>query len=225
MLDLTHIVRRAWERGADIGLDGVGYGRIHWDDKKKIRTLPFPYYRTLAGFASVVGAKTALEIGTHWGGSGIAIARAMIAHHGQGARLVTIDVSTESDNYLPHAPEALQVTKIVGDANASSVVKQVLGHMSHADLLYVDADHTEMATFLNFCIYNSLLAPKIAIFDDITLTDDMKAFWDTMRRAFPDNTINCVDVLPETRGPEPLCGFGLFVAPSFAETLAQLCAA
>lgn len=225
MLDLANIVRRAWERGANIGLDGVGYGRIHWDDKTKIATNPLQYYRTLAGFAALSRARTALEIGTHWGGSGIAIVRGMTASHGADARLVTIDITTESDNYLPNMPEAPQVKKIVGDANKSEVIKQALAELTRADFLYVDADHSEMPTLLNFCIYNSLLCPNLALFDDIMLTDGMKAFWNTMQAAYPEHTINCVDVIAETRGPAPQCGFGLFVAPAFAGTLADLSAA
>lgn len=221
MIDLAHIVRRAWDRGADIGLEGVGYGRIHWDDKTKIATNPLQYYRTLAGFAALTHAQTALEIGTHWGGSGIAILRGMMANHGSETRLVTIDITTESDNYLPNMPEAPQVKKLVGDANKPEVIKNVMTELKGVDFLYVDADHSEMPTLLNFCIYNSLLCPNFALFDDIMLTDGMKAFWETMRAAFPDHTVNCVDIIPETRGPAPQCGFGLFVAPSFAGTLAQ----
>lgn len=145
----------------------------------------------------------------------------MAAAHGETALLVTVDITTESDNYIPHVAEARQIHKVVGNANDLGVVNQVLEYSRAVDLLYVDADHSEMPTLLNCCIYNSLLQPKIALFDDITLTEGMKSFWYTMRSAYPDHTVNCVDVLPDTRKPAPNCGFGLWVSPSFAEEFAS----
>jgi len=219
MTVLENMVRAAWDRGASIDLTGAAYGRIHWDDKTRVSNRIMEYYRTLAGFAALTRSCSALEIGTHWGGSGVAILRGMISAHGSAARLVTIDKSTESDNYLPLQAEAPQIKKIVGMANELDVIKAVLGEVQQIDLLYVDADHSELPTLLNFCIYKSLLKPKIALFDDITLTDGMRSFWDTMRTAYPDHTINCVDVIADTRKPAPECGFGLFVDPEYLPTL------
>lgn len=214
MVDLAEFVREAWDRGGAVDMSGIGYGRVHWDDKKRIGTTAFPYYRTLAGIAILSGARTALEIGTHWGGSGLSLLRGMILNHGADARLVTIDVSTESDNYLPLQAEAPQIQKIVGDGNSQAVVEAVLDTLQDVDLLYIDALHHAMPTLINFGLYQSLLKPKIAVFDDITLPGtSMPEFWRMMRQAYPDHTINCVDVIEETRGPSPECGFGIWIRP------------
>lgn len=207
---LADVVREAWIAGERIDLRGAGYGRQHWGDTTAIARDAPAYYRTLAGFAALFGAKSAIEIGTHWGGSAIAIMRGM---DDPEARLITIDITDESDQYLPHQPEASRITKLQGNANDSEIVARVQAMIERVDLLYVDAMHTANATLANFCIYGALFKPKLALFDDITLPGtNMSQFWRIMRGRYPENTINCAEVLPETRGPNK-CGFGLWVAP------------
>lgn len=211
-MSLEQIVRDAWARGASVDLAGVGYGRQHWGDMSAIASEAPSYYRTLAGFAALFDVRSVLEIGTHWGGSSVAIMRGA-----PECRLVTIDITDESDAWLPMQPEAANITKIVGDGNDVSVIAQVQQMLPTVDMLYVDAMHTAKATLANFCHYQTLLRPKIALFDDITLpTTDMDKFWEMLRRAFPDRTINTTDVLPETRGANNKCGFGLWLSADIA---------
>lgn len=207
---LAALVHRAWDAGERIDLGGAGYGRQHWGDTTAIARDAPAYYRTLAGFAALFEAKTALEIGTHWGGSAIAIMRGM---NDPEARLVTIDITDESDQYLPHQPEAARITKLQGNANDFEIVARVQAMIESVDLLYVDAMHTANATLANFCIYSALFKPRLALFDDITLPGtNMDRFWRIMCDRYPENTVNCAEILPETRGANR-CGFGLWVAP------------
>src|SRR4051794_7653202 len=85
--DPADVVRDAWSAGASVSLDGIGYGRINWDNEQDIVTdaSDWPYYQFLAGLAMLLDAKSALEIGTHWGGSARALARGM-----NGGKVVTI---------------------------------------------------------------------------------------------------------------------------------------
>lgn len=212
--DLPALVRDAWHRGETIDLAGAGYGRIHWGDRTRVVTHSMDYYRTLAGFAALTGAKTAIEIGTHWGGSGLAIVRGMMSNHGVAARLITADITGDSDNIIPKLAEAAQITKIKGDANQLDTIEAIVEAAAGATVhfLYIDAMHSADATLANFGYYASLFAPRIALFDDIVLEGtDMARFWALMRRAYPDHTINCVDVVPESRSAT--CGFGLWVRP------------
>jgi cephalosporin hydroxylase len=192
--DPRKFVRDAWKAGASVPLDGIGYGRKHWDNQQDIESdsSEWPYYRFLAGIAVLLRAKRALDIGTHWGGSARSMARGM---KGRG-KVVTIDISTESDAVLPSCPESSAIQKIVGDANSLEVIEQVGMALNSADILYIDADHRALPTLLNFSIYASLLRPKVAVFDDIRLNEDMARFWQMIRKAYPDRSIDCVDVEP-----------------------------
>jgi len=77
IVDLRRLVELDWQAGQLIDLTGVGYGRIHWGNLTDISTPTVPYYQFLAGLAAFIEAETALEIGTHWGGSAVAILRGM----------------------------------------------------------------------------------------------------------------------------------------------------
>lgn len=206
---LERYVRRIWEVGQEINLTGAAYGRVHWHNETDIETHPYGYYHTLAGTAAVSGSKTALEIGTHWGGSAVSIIRGL-QRNDPDARLTTVDVTTESDNYLPAMNER-GITKVVGNANTLEVIEAIQADLPSADLLYIDADHFALSTLLNLSIYQTLLRPKLALFDDIAFNDSMREFWRMVRKAYPDQSIDCAEVEPATRNPWPPSGFGLIV--------------
>jgi hypothetical protein len=202
--DPKNFVRNAWDAGASVPLGGIGYGRKHWDDEKEIVTdaSDWPYYRLLAGTAVLLGATSALEIGTHWGGSARSIARGM-----RDGKVITIDITTESDAVLPACPESNRIHKIVGDANSLEVVEQVQKSLRRADMLFIDAAHLGLPTLLNFSLYSGLLHPRAVLFDDIRLNNEMRRFWSVIRKAYPDRSIDCLDVLPGIR--QENVGFGL----------------
>ena len=79
----------------------------------------------------------------------------------KGGKVVTIDISTESDAVLPSCPESSRIQKIVGDANSLEVIEQVGMVLNRTGILYVDADHRALPTLLNFSIYSTLLRPKV----------------------------------------------------------------
>jgi hypothetical protein len=216
----AQFVRNAWDAGRRIVLSGCGYGKIHWGNQRDVSNAPISYYRFLAGVAYLTGAKTALELGTHWGGSARAIARGMRDHSKDNnipsaGRVVTIDITTESDSVLSGCFERPMIEKIVGDANSPEVVRKVQAILGNSvDLLYLDADHALVPTLLNFSIYTTLLRPKLVLFDDILLNDQMRSFWNIASTAYPDSSVNCIDVVPEIRSGEggpP--GFGLILMP------------
>jgi len=213
-VDLEQLVRRAWQIGQGIDLAGVGYGRKHWGNRTDISTWTPPYYHFLAGLAALIEAKTAVEIGTHWGGSAVAILRGMRARS-PDAKIVTVDLTSESDNYLPKLPEAASIVKIIGDANKLETIQQVLTHSPSADFLYIDAQHLAHPTLLNFTIYSTLVRPKVAVFDDITWSDSMREFWRIVETAYANVCIDCRAVEPAIRSHP---GFGLVAWP---ERLAQ----
>lgn len=209
---MNRLIRAAWEEGQSIDLQGVGYGRIHWRNQRDISTEPLGYYHTLAGFASVIKAQTVLEIGTHWGGSSAALVRGM-SRHSSDPLVVTVDITTESDQFLPHSPERT-IIKLVGNAHSIEVVRAAQQHLFRADMMFVDADHVALSTLENFCVYETLFQPKLVLFDDILLNEEMRTFWSILTSAFPDHTANCAEIEPRTRHPVE-CGFGMWVSPSW----------
>jgi predicted O-methyltransferase YrrM len=161
------------------------------------------YYHFLAGLGRCFGFTRILEIGTHWGGA----TRAM--RHGIGAApgtVVTVDVTTESDNRLKAYPE---IRKVVGDANSEAAFAAVIEHFERRpiDLLYIDALHLAWPSFLNHAIYATVLRPKLVVFDDIALNAEMARMWSWLRDlAPPGEAINAAAVVPAIRAKP---GFGL----------------
>jgi len=132
---------------------------------------------------------------------------------GEELKLVTVDLTEESNNFLPNQSERPMIHKIVGDANSSEVIRQISEEFGEkpVDLVYIDADHSELPTFLNFAIYATLLKPKVVICDDIELTESMRSFWRLAKScATPELAVNVVDFLPVVRatGKAPASGFG-----------------
>lgn len=167
---LPEIVKEAWETGQTIDLATVGYGRIHWGNKQDVDDHPHPYYYFLAGIVRTFGLSRILEIGTHWGGATRAMHRGMIEP--TAGKIVTVDITTESDNRLKSYPD---IVKVVGDANIESTMTEVLTHFGNrpVDLIYIDALHFAMPTFQNYALYTAALRPKVVVFDDITLNEEM----------------------------------------------------
>jgi predicted O-methyltransferase YrrM len=201
--DLREVVRRAWDVGQQIDLSGIGYGRIHWGNKEDVDDTPHPYYHFLAGLVRHNRLTRILEIGTHWGGATRAMWKGL--RDPSEGTVVTVDISTESDNRLKGYPD---IKKIVGDANKEETMAAVAEAFDGpADLVYIDALHFAMPTYLNYALYASLLRPKLVVFDDITLNSEMERMWSWVQRSLPDrDTINATSVEPRIRAKP---GFGV----------------
>ena len=204
---LEAFVRAAWTAGQSFDLSGVGYGRAHWGNTGEVSTKPTAYYPFLAGVAAHIGATATIEIGTHWGGSAVALMRGMLSRQ-PAPLLVTVDITTESDNYLPAQPEYRFIRKIVGDANRPETVEQVRAFVRKADLLFIDAAHSATPTLLNTFLYGLLFKPKVVLLDDITHNESMRAAWAVLRAIYPYQSVDCATIVPAIRRRE---GFGLIV--------------
>jgi predicted O-methyltransferase YrrM len=206
---LIGLAEAAWTAGSEIDLDGIGYGRIHWGNKTDVKHEPSSYYKFLAGLASVSGSETALEIGTHWGGSTLSIKRGL-ERNSTDARVITIDITNESDNFIPRFADK-NIIKIVGDANRQEVASEVFSMIPSVDFMYIDAAHTLLPTLINYAVYVTRLRPKLVVFDDINLNPEMRAFWEVVQSGFSEFSINVSDHIPEVR--DGSCGFGILLFP------------
>jgi len=196
---LRPIVLDAWACGQAIDIKDAVYGPAHWKDNKPFHDEGFPYYCFLAGFVRSQSCKRVFEIGTHYGGSTLAMS------YGGATDILTVDISDL--NQALHG--AVGITKLTGDANSSRIIKESVAHFGGRpiDLLYIDAAHKFAPTTINLGLYCFLLKPRLAIIDDILLNPEMRNVWNALQATHGTDAINCVDVVPEIRAPN--VGFGL----------------
>ena len=200
---LAGLVGQAWTIGQQIDMSGVGYGPAHWQGSEKFVATPSPYYHFLAGLVRVLGCRRIFEVGTHFGGSVLAMKRGIAEP--SNAKILTVDV-TDLNSALHSLPG---LRKIVGNANEKTVVQESVLYFKGQpiDLMYVDADHSFMPTITNIGLYGILLRPAVLVIDDIVLNETMRAMWDVLKAAYGSDAVNCVDIVPEIRSAA--CGFGL----------------
>jgi predicted O-methyltransferase YrrM len=194
-------IHAAWQRGQQINLSGATYGRQHWGGFNTATT-PEPYYYFLSGLCAHYKCQRVLEIGTHTGGSAVAMVRGMQAGACSAPRLVTIDLNTESDSYLPQQPEAPFITKIVGDANNTKTALDVMAAFSERtiDMMYIDGDHMFAPTFNALTTYAMLFSPRVIVIDDITLNSSMELMWRFLKKAPAlTNIVDAAELIPDIR--------------------------
>jgi len=201
------LVARAWKSGQAMDLEGIGYGRIHWGNFKDIRSTPSPYYYFLAGLVKELGIRRVLEIGTHSGGSALAMQKGF---EGESGMIVTIDITRASDRILR---EQKNIVKVRGDANKPKVIDKVLTALDGqpVDLMFIDGDHKFHPALVNYSVYSTLLRPKVICLDDITLNAEMLRLWRFLSQDSADQrAVNAAEIIPDIRPGRP--GFGLILS-------------
>lgn len=201
MTPVEKAILKGWELGQSFNLDECLYGLPHWVGDPPDR--PYPYYFFLAGMAASQNCRNALELGTHMGGSTLAIRKGI--RHKLDA-IVTIDLTDLSDPVLQQYPE---ITKIQGSASDPAIISRVIEIFEgkRIDLLYIDTFHDYENTMQHYGIFNTLLRPKVVIFDDIFLTPSMRKMWLDIRRALPRQSSDTTVVSDEIRNLD--AGFGV----------------
>jgi hypothetical protein len=209
--NLAEMVRAAWIAGKDIPLSNAVYGPAHWPDGKRFCDEPFTYYYFLAGLVRLQGCRRMVEIGTHFGGSTLAMLHGVLK--ASSAKIVTIDI-TDLNPVLHSTPG---IIKLTGDANSDEQIKRIFVHFGGEpiDLLFIDADHSFLPTITNFALYVALLRPRLVVIDDVKLNEGMRDTWRVIRTAYGENAIDCDSVIPEVRMPNNV-GFGLVSLPKHA---------
>lgn len=204
--EAPELVARAWDSGQQLDLEGIGYGRIHWGNFKEVSTKPSPYYYFLAGLVKEAGVRCVLEIGTHSGGSALAMQKGFGDASGL---IVTVDVTKASDKTLKSHSN---IVKVRGDSNKPKVVDHILDAFGgrQVDMLFIDGDHKFYPGLLNYSVYTTLLRPKLVCLDDITLNEEMRRLWSFLSASVPEGrAINAAEAIPDIRPGTP--GFGLIM--------------
>lgn len=200
---IEKLIEEAWTCGSSLDLSDVQRG------PKATGKAP-PYYYFLAGLARLGSIKSAVEIGTNFGGSAVALTKGA---SNAKFRCVTADIEDFARLQLKNYSS---IKHVIGDANSmGSIVPICNSFDGPIDLLFIDTKHDFDTTVRSFGIYFSFLSPRICVFDDITLNDEMKRFWELVQSRFGDRAINVVDVLPAVREHPKNPGFGIVVDDSW----------
>lgn len=174
-VEFFNLCQRARKLGDTIDITGCRYG-LHTRTKTDIGETE--YYRFLAGFTSLTGARQVLEIGTHYGGSIMAMARGA----GPYAKLVTVDITRRNEPAFAAYPN---IRRVQGDSTKQTTATLVRSYFSPPiDLIYIDSLHTKEAVLLNLELYASL-KPRYAVFDDIHISPSMDELWAELSAKYP----------------------------------------
>lgn len=167
----SELLERAMEVGRAFDLGDCMYGPPHWQGDFVSR--PAPYYAFLAGLMRVLQLERAFEVGTHYAGATIALAKGV--PDGREALVVTSDVTDLNREGTDRYPS---IVRVHGDSLDPRVVSRVVGAFDrHIDLLYVDTVHSYAQTYENVAVYANRLKPRLVVLDDIRLNPDMRALW------------------------------------------------
>ena len=219
-VDVRSVATEANRHAQAMNVADIGYGRIHWGNYRDTTDVPGPYYAFLGGLVASQNLRRICEIGTHTGGATRAMHRGLVDRG--DARIVTIDVTRESDKALAGFAD---IVKITGDANEQSTVSRVLNSFADGhriDLLFIDGAHAYLDALMNFAIYAQALSPRMVVMDDVKINPDMRAVWQKVTAQRPEHTwVDVATMFPSVRAPD--VGFGLIVMPENAAvpTLSQ----
>ena len=191
-LTLAVTCEQARAIGSTIDITGCRYG---FNSRTKQDIGEAEYYRFLAGLARLIQASQILEIGTHYGGSIMAMARGA----GPDARLVTVDITKKNTEAFKPYPN---IVRVQGDSTTPDIALEVCGFFSPPiDLMYIDSLHTKEAVLSNLKRYESL-QPKYVVLDDIHISDSMNDLWDLLQGRY--ETCDLSDIADRKR-----VGFGV----------------
>jgi len=201
--DLKLKVWQAFELGKGIDLEDAHYGPSSWGTKQYVDR-PSPYYHFLAGWCRATNAARVIEVGTHYGGSTLAIHKGIVAS--ADPKLVTIDVTNLNAERLARETA---ITKIVGsgaDRDVQDCAVAALGS-ERCDLLYIDA--LKDMQFVLSCLDGFISRAEIgyAILDDINIVPEMRRMWNDVMVRYGEHAIDVSSLIPEVRAPN--VGFGL----------------
>jgi predicted O-methyltransferase YrrM len=197
--DLPSIVCKAWEKGKKAPLENIY--RL-WQVRG-----PTDYYHFLYGLCLELHIKSVLEIGTDYGGSILTMRTAI---NDDAKRLVTVDLTAKSDAQLTEYPD---IIKIQGDATSREVIEKIVSkHTSPIDLLFIDTAHDFKTTMDAWGVFTALLRPRVIVFDDITLNEEMKSVWRIMVTKYGKRAIDATSVIPDIRTHSKKPGFGLILS-------------
>lgn len=217
--DVRQHVLAAYALAETINLDHCVYGPATGGTRGYIDDTP-PYYRLLAGHCATTNSKSVIEVGTHFGGSTLALLAGMKQGKAKDPVLVTMDITDLNRERLEREPE---IRKVIGDSTRQGFVAGLASNLESpdVDLVYIDAlkDPGFVLTTL-FNIYAVGVRPKWLILDDIQTTEEMCKFWDILEEIEPEMSFLLSREFPHMRKPE--MGYGIVCLEGSDDLLARV---
>ena len=215
---LRQHVLDAFELGSKLNLDHCVYGPATGGTRGYINETQ-PYYYLLAGHLALTKATTVLEIGTHYGGSTLAMLEGLRQNDISDLRVVTMDVSSLNDERLSQEPE---IRRIIGDSSDIASIRQAKALLGteKLDLLYIDALKDPgfvLETMRN--VRDAGISVSFVILDDVQTNDAMRTFWDLVEQEAPEASFLISRDFPRMRKPE--MGYGIIFAAGAHNLMAR----
>jgi predicted O-methyltransferase YrrM len=215
---LRQHVLDAFALGSKINLGHCVYGPATGGTRGYINETQ-PYYYLLAGHLALTRAKSVLEIGTHYGGSTLAMLEGLRKSHVPELHFVTMDVTSLNDERLSQEQD---IHHIIGDSTdiASIRMAKALLGTDKLDLLYIDALKEPgfvLKTMRN--MREAGIDVTFIILDDVQTNHAMRAFWSLLEQEAPDGSFLISGEFPHIRKPE--MGYGIIYVPGARNLLAR----
>ena len=187
---LKSICERAMQVGQKIDLTGCNYGETTGPCPFIKR--PTNYYYFLAGLVRTQEMTHILEIGTHFGGSIMSMARGLNKESILESKLVTVDIERKNQDGFK---EYSYIVRIAGDSLDEDVIKKVEECFSRPiDLIYIDSLHEYEHTKKNIAVYATRLDPRYIALDDIRQCDSMAELWSAITQEFKERAFDASDI-------------------------------
>jgi cephalosporin hydroxylase len=181
--DLKNICERAINEGQKLDLRGCCYGEPTGWIGPPSKT-PNKYYYFLAGLVRSQHLCNILDIGTHFGGSIMSMAKGLHKECITRSRLVTVDIACKNEEKFKNYP---YIKRVEGDATKQKVIKKITeSFRGKIDLIYIDSDHKYEHVKTVIYVYANRLRPKYIVLDDILLNNSMKRLWKELKKKFKD---------------------------------------
>lgn len=199
---LNQLVAEAHERGVSVDLGDAAYGP-DTGNARGFLSEAMPYYPLLAGLSGQIGASTIVEVGTHFGGSTLALLAGLRAAGSSDPTLITMDVTDLNRERLEAEPE---ITKVIGDSTQAAFLEETVAHVpagQRVDLLYIDA--LKDAAYVLVTLHNAHRAgmnPRYLVLDDITANESMQSLWDAIAARAGDAAYLISADRPDIRNPK-----------------------
>lgn len=175
------LLRRALEVGRHLDLSDCFYDRTQPSGGAAYRETPV-YYALLAGLVRECGARTVVELGTHYGGATLAMSRGFA--DGSEGRVVTVDVTAMD---CPPLAQLRGVTRVHGDVFLPGTIDEVQQALDGrpVDLLFVDIVHGYHQTKRALGLFTNRLQPGLIVLDDVNLNGGMRLLWQEVSATCP----------------------------------------
>jgi len=184
------ICQKAMAKGQTIDLSRCYYGETTGCCPFMER--PTNYYYFLAGFVRILKLRKILEIGTHFGGAIMSMARAIPKWHIPRSTLVTVDIAHKNKDGFKAYP---YIKRISGDSLSDKTIKEAIASFTDPiGLLYIDSLHEYWHTKKNIDVYAGRLNPRYIILDDIRQCDSMRRLWTDIVKDFKDKAFDASEV-------------------------------